>query len=225
MTDLERQDFERQLGLVRQEAIANAHVDIVGAGGIGSWTAMLLTRLGIGRLRVFDPDVVEPVNVPSQVYLPEQVGMPKVEALGALLPSREGQTRSLHATRWNGQPLSGIVISAVDSMEVRRRIWEHVKQEPVARRVPLLIDPRMGGTTGMIITVRPEVDRAFYEERWYSDERAVDLPCTARAVCFNTVGIAAVITSVVALHVSGSAPPREVWLGYGADLGLAVVSD
>lgn len=65
--------------------LESVQVGIAGAGGIGSNTAMILARSGIGRMRVIDYDTVEPSNLNRQHFWPGHLGLPKVEALATLL--------------------------------------------------------------------------------------------------------------------------------------------
>jgi tRNA threonylcarbamoyladenosine dehydratase len=44
------------------DALQNAHVLIVGLGGVGSYAAEALCRAGIGQLTIVDGDVVDPTN-------------------------------------------------------------------------------------------------------------------------------------------------------------------
>ena len=67
------------------EALSRATVGIAGAGGIGPTVAVLLARAGAGRLVVADFDDVEARNLNRQSYFLDQVGMPKVQALGQTL--------------------------------------------------------------------------------------------------------------------------------------------
>lgn len=53
---------------------------IVGVGGVGSVTAEMLVRCGIGKLILFDYDKIESANMNRLFYTPEQIGMSKVEA-------------------------------------------------------------------------------------------------------------------------------------------------
>jgi molybdopterin-synthase adenylyltransferase len=62
-----------------QRKLGQATVLIVGVGGLGSWTADLLVRAGVGRVILADPDIVETVNLHRQnLYTEADVGMPKV---------------------------------------------------------------------------------------------------------------------------------------------------
>merc|ERR1712130_99557 len=53
---------------------------IVGLGGVGSVTAEMLTRCGIGKLLLFDYDTVEIANMNRLFFRPEQAGMTKTDA-------------------------------------------------------------------------------------------------------------------------------------------------
>ena len=69
------------MGIVANyERIKERTVLIVGIGGIGSVTAEMLARCGIGRLILFDYDKVELANMNRMFYLPEHQGLYKVEA-------------------------------------------------------------------------------------------------------------------------------------------------
>ncbi|MCQ2821516.1 MAG: HesA/MoeB/ThiF family protein [archaeon] len=62
------------------EKIREFSAIIVGIGGIGSVTAEMLVRCGIGKLILFDYDKIESANMNRLFYTPEQIGMTKVEA-------------------------------------------------------------------------------------------------------------------------------------------------
>jgi ubiquitin-like modifier-activating enzyme 5 len=54
---------------------------VVGVGGLGAIVAEIMTRVGIGRLVLFDYDKLEMANMNRLIYKPKQVGMNKVEAI------------------------------------------------------------------------------------------------------------------------------------------------
>ncbi|KAG5482903.1 hypothetical protein LSCM1_06939 [Leishmania martiniquensis] len=71
----------QRMGVVDDyESIRDKAVAIVGAGGVGSVVAEMLTRCGIGKLLLFDYDAVEMANMNRLFYRPEQQGLKKVEA-------------------------------------------------------------------------------------------------------------------------------------------------
>jgi len=70
-----------RLGVVQNyENIRNFSVIIVGVGGVGSVTAEMLVRCGIGKLILYDYDKVELANMNRLFYTPEQIGLDKVQA-------------------------------------------------------------------------------------------------------------------------------------------------
>ena len=71
----------QKMGVVdNYEIIRDYSAIIVGVGGVGSVTAEMLVRCGIGKLILFDYDKIENANMNRLFYTPEQIGMDKVEA-------------------------------------------------------------------------------------------------------------------------------------------------
>lgn len=68
-------------GKTRQAQFARGRVVICGLGGLGSRVAELLTRAGIGYLRLVDFDRLEPTNLNRQFYFQDQLGRYKADAL------------------------------------------------------------------------------------------------------------------------------------------------
>ena len=63
------------------EKLKNAKVAIAGLGGLGSHGAISLARVGVGKLKLVDFDIVEPSNLNRQFYNISQIGMKKTDAL------------------------------------------------------------------------------------------------------------------------------------------------
>lgn len=69
-----------ELGGAGQVALANAHVVLIGCGGIGSPALQYLAAAGIGQLTLVDSDVVELSNLQRQtVFTTADVGRRKAE--------------------------------------------------------------------------------------------------------------------------------------------------
>ena len=65
----------KRMGIVENyEKIREYSVAIVGIGGVGSVTAEMLTRCGIGKLIMFDYDKVELANMNRLFFQPHQAG-------------------------------------------------------------------------------------------------------------------------------------------------------
>ncbi|KAL1492810.1 hypothetical protein ABEB36_010992 [Hypothenemus hampei] len=76
----------KRMGIVNNyEKIRDFTVAVVGVGGVGSVTAEMLTRCGIGRLLLFDYDKVELANMNRLFFQPHQSGLSKVDAAAETL--------------------------------------------------------------------------------------------------------------------------------------------
>lgn len=202
-------DYWRQLDLVSPADLATP-VTLIGAGGIGSLTAVALAKLGTPRLTVYDPDTVEPHNLPNQFYRLEDVGRPKVEALAALLGVLSTCDVTAIAEPFTGGGLDGVVIAAVDTMAARAAIWQEGVRYQAG--VELYVDGRMGAEVCRILAVRPTdpEDVRRYEATLHGDDEARSDPCTAQAVIYNVLNVAGLIANVVKRHARGEPLRREL---------------
>lgn len=72
------------LGEEKSERLRQAHVLVVGVGGVGAYAAEMLCRAGVGRLTLVDADTVQPTNINRQLpALHSTLGQLKVEVLAA----------------------------------------------------------------------------------------------------------------------------------------------
>ena len=79
LTKYSRQIILKNVGIIGQEKIINSKVLIIGIGGLGSPTADLLARAGVGLIGVMDHDKVDLSNIHRQtLYNESDVGKYKV---------------------------------------------------------------------------------------------------------------------------------------------------
>ena len=112
------------IGADGQQKLSNAAVTIVGAGGVGGATAVMLCRAGIGRFRIIDFDRVSTSNINRQVVaFPDTVGKHKVDVLKNLInrinPDAQVDAVCARLCSDNVQELiadSEIVVDAIDSV-------------------------------------------------------------------------------------------------------------
>jgi adenylyltransferase/sulfurtransferase len=77
-----------EIGYEGQLKLKNSKVCLVGLGGLGTPTALKLTAMGIGYLRLIDRDIVARSDLQRQyLYDTKAVGYPKVEAAAERLKS------------------------------------------------------------------------------------------------------------------------------------------
>lgn len=85
---MERYDWQQRtallLGEEKMERIRNAHVLVVGLGGVGAYAAEMICRAGVGRMTIVDADTVQPTNMNRQLpAMHSTLGMSKAEVLAA----------------------------------------------------------------------------------------------------------------------------------------------
>lgn len=72
------------LGEEKMERLQQAHVLVVGLGGVGAYAAEMICRAGVGRMTIVDADTVQPTNINRQLpALHSTMGKEKEEVLAA----------------------------------------------------------------------------------------------------------------------------------------------
>jgi len=195
MTNTYRDTLTRQRDLIPFEVLS-IPITVIGAGAVGSWTALALVKMGFADVRVYDHDTIDVENMNCQFYPVSAIGEKKVEALKTMIHSFTGIKISSFARKYEKQDTANtpIVISAVDSMEVRRVIFDSC-----GPNVKAFIDPRMGAEIMSMYTMNPNdiEDMAGYIKSWHTDEDGVHERCTAK----STIYCANILSGLVAANV------------------------
>ena len=113
------------IGKENLEKVKNAHVTIVGCGGVGGYCAVFLARAGVEKFTLIDFDKVSPSNLNRQVIAYEStIGRAKVEVLKDMLLAINSEVKvngiDAKATEENLASLikdTDIVIDAIDSVK------------------------------------------------------------------------------------------------------------
>ena len=138
--------------------LAESTVCIIGVGGLGSWTADLLARAGVGRLMLADPDSVETVNLHRQnLYTEADVGWPKATvAAKALRRINSTVTASAHRLRVSPTTIgmvakgSALILDGTDNFATRFMINDYA----VATSTPWIFTG-VTATEGQLMVIRP----------------------------------------------------------------------
>ena len=129
---------ELLLGEERLEKLKNAHVLVVGLGGVGAYAAEQLCRAGIGNITIVDGDVVEESNRNRQLpALISTNGLPKAEVLAARFRDINPDIRltvindfirdELTVDLLKSQPFD-YVVDAIDTLSPKVFLVYHAKQ-------------------------------------------------------------------------------------------------
>ena len=200
--------FVRQRDILPWEKLQAARVTVIGAGAVGSFTALSLVKMGVGTVEVYDFDTVSVENLGPQWFRVCDLGRPKVEALAEQLAAFGGNVIA-HNERFVAQAVSGIVICTVDSMDARIAIWRHIRK---CRRVDLYLDARMGAEVGKVLAIRPvdPEDCRIYQAELYPSTEAFRAPCTARSTIYCASGLASFLVATVGNHLAERRYRREL---------------
>ena len=204
-------DFLRQAAFLDPNRFRKRRVHILGVGALGSWVAYQLAKLGFREIHLYDYDTIEEHNIPNQIYGEEHLGKKKVEALKELIEKTMGKwcrviTHDVDLLNDDVQ-LDDIVVCAVDSLDLRKKLWEENKDN-----VRLWVDGRMaidyGVVYGVDTTKRSIVEN--YSVSFDSDEEAEESPCNERAIVNNTVMIANTMVNCIVAHLKEETVPHYV---------------
>ncbi len=190
------QHLTRQSDLI-PSSILNTPITVIGAGAIGSWVTLALAKTGFSDLTVYDNDVVDIVNMNSQMYGLKDIGRAKVNALGDIVSSFTGISIKAKPQFYSTGIFSGIVIAAVDSMAARKLIWTNHKDK--APFTQAIIDPRMGAESALLFAMNPMSgkDAEAYEASLYSDDSALQERCTAKATTYCALMLSGLVVKSV----------------------------
>jgi len=132
LTEAQRARYSRHLlipevGEAGQAKLLKSKVLLIGAGGLGSPTALYLAAAGVGRVGIIDDDVVDESNLQRQIlHTTDRVGMPKTESakktLQALNPEVAVDEHRMRLTRDNAMELFAkydLVVDGSDNFGTR----------------------------------------------------------------------------------------------------------
>ncbi|WP_425060088.1 Molybdopterin-synthase adenylyltransferase [Sporomusa carbonis] len=147
------------VGIDGQIRLLNARVAVIGAGGLGGLVIELLTRMGVGYIKVIDGDIFAPHNLNRQVLSSEHnLGQAKVLAAAKRAAEINTDTEleivNGMLTRANANRLIAgcqVVIDALDSIGDRLTLAKAARES----RLPL-VHAAIAGFTGQVMTVFPE---------------------------------------------------------------------
>ncbi|WP_117234157.1 molybdopterin-synthase adenylyltransferase MoeB [Vibrio maerlii] len=125
-----RQIILRQFDFEGQEALKQASILIIGAGGLGCAASQYLATAGVGSITLVDDDIVELSNLQRQVlHTDEDINRPKVESaaesLKALNPHLSVDTLKKRLSDNELQQLVDshtLVLDATDNVDTRNQL-------------------------------------------------------------------------------------------------------
>ena len=176
-----KERYSRQQDIVPPERLATCKATVVGVGAIGRQVALQLAAMGIPWLQLIDFDKIEPSNLASQGYLQDDLNRPKVQATGDMCHQiNHGlEVYEVNERFKRSMEIGNVLFSAVDSIEIRRQIWNVVKD-----KIKFFADGRMSAEVLRILVACDMDSFDYYPITLFSPEEAYVGRCTAKTTIY-----------------------------------------
>jgi molybdopterin/thiamine biosynthesis adenylyltransferase len=191
-----------------EHVTTTSNICVIGAGGIGSWVSLFLSRMQPRVISVYDSDVVEQHNMGGQLFRTTDIGKPKVIALRDSIVMYSNYKINAHNTvvsNTNGiVPYVNAFFSCVDSMRSRKTIAEIFNYRLKHASIPnlLLIDGRLSAEFLQIYCVSNENIHEYMENHLPDDKNVEDTACTFKQTSHVAAMIASLMVSWYTNHVT-----------------------
>lgn len=201
-----------------------------GAGGIGSWLSLLLSRAGFYPI-VYDYDRLEEHNLAGQLYtkLDAENNTLKVDALKGLCKNFADTDITVMNERYTKDSMSHhYVMSAFDNMQARKDMfgawceyveeWEDFNKTLKAGEegfnefsayTPIFIDGRLTAEQMQIFCVTPDRIEE-YKKHLFDDSEVEDAPCTMKQTSHSAAMIASHMVGFFTNHMTNNAEQDSV---------------
>lgn len=158
--------IRRLYGSLGANALREAHVAVIGIGGVGSWCAEALARTGLGEITLVDLDDICTSNTNRQIHtLSQTVGQSKVEVMAERLRMINPDCR-LNAESYflTDRTLEGVLerpltgaIDAIDAVRPKCLLLA----ECVKREIPIVTCGAAGGRNDATLIRIEDLSRTF----------------------------------------------------------------
>ncbi|MBM5572029.1 MULTISPECIES: HesA/MoeB/ThiF family protein [Deefgea] len=182
-----------EIGIEGQTALCNAHVLIIGAGGLGSPVALYLASAGIGTLTIVDDDAVDLTNLQRQiVHTENRVGQNKAQSAALTLQQLNSQIEVRpFAERASGERLlelvsaADVVVDCCDNFATRHT----VNRACVVSKTPLVSGAAVRFDGQLSVFDSRIAGAPCYHCLFDEEGEANDGPCATFGVFAPLVGI------------------------------------
>ena len=186
------------------KSIQDKVVILAGVGGIGSYVAYLLARLGIRSLFMYDDDVVEMSNMAGQLYRRSDISKFKTDAMSDIISqfTTFASANSITEKFDDNSEAADIMICGFDNMVARRTFfdkWRRHVSDSKNRENCLFIDGRLSAEYLQVYCLTGE-DDALIEEygkvALFEDSEAEHEVCSYKQTSFIANMIGSIIVNL-----------------------------
>jgi hypothetical protein len=207
-------------GATWYEHIQTKKVALAGLGGIGSWVALMLARVKVEWIHLWDPDTVETVNMAGQLFGNSDIGNHKTSAVtDCIMDYADYHNYIAHRERITSDttmPLDvRIFICGFDNMEARKTFFEKwcniVRCAPKEKRKEyLFIDGRLAVEEFQVLCIKGDDEyniNRYCEQFLFTDEEADAVTCSYKQTTYMASMIASVIANLFINFVTNECDP------------------
>ena len=199
-----RQIMLPEFDIAGQQALLEAHVLVVGLGGLGSSSALYLAAAGVGSITLVDHDTVDVSNLQRQIIHDQaSIGLAKVDSAAARIASLNPDTRvETIMARLDGPELDAVVADAdvvldgTDNFVARYAI----NAACIRNKTPLVSGAAIR-LEGQITVIDPRRDDAPCYRCLYGDAGDEALNCAENGVAAPLVGIIGSVQAMEAMKL------------------------
>ena len=192
-------DLRKHLEFFNPDIEENIH--IIGLGAIGSHVAIMLTRLGLNNIHIYDFDNVNKHNIANQHYFEADIGFSKTVCTQEymenvccnveIVPYDDGYIK---------QNLNGYVFLCVDDIELRKEIVEENRHN---KQIKAMFDFRMRLTDAQAYAANwsdPTSIIRLLKTMSFTKEEAKE--ATPLSACGTTLAVLPTIWCIVSLGIA-----------------------
>lgn len=200
------------------DKIGKKSIHLIGLGGIGSWTALLLASANPYRIILQDDDIVETGNMSGQLFSSNDRGHKKVHGVERILDEfRSYNNIDIIMERFTriSPVFSDIVITGLDNMTARNEIYHSWKARisglsSEEKKEALFIDGRLAAEEFQIIAI-PGMNLARqreYEETWlFGEGEAESTICSFKQTSHIAAIIGGIIVNILTNFIANQVAP------------------
>ena len=192
-------------------------VTLAGLGGIGSYVALLLGRLKVSRLVIYDDDIVDGTNLSGQLFATQDIGDSKARSVCRLLREFAQYYNIIsNEGRYNaGSPTTNIMICGFDNMMARQTFYDKWKLRVMGlpeeeREKCLFIDGRLAAEEFQVFCIKGSDTYLMqkYESEWlFDDNEAEATLCSYKQTSFCANMIASVMVNLFVNFIANQCDP------------------
>jgi len=228
---LSRDTDIRFRGAVWHDVVQQQVITLVGLGGIGSWTSLLLARMRPRALHIYDGDSVESVNISGQLFDVADVNDPKTTGCSIHAKQFANYYDIFENPRFYSleDEATDVMICGLDSMAARKLVYtnwkRHVEEkDPNDRDLCLFIDGRMSAENLQVFCIVGNDAYCMhkYETEWlFDDTEAEHTICSYKQTSFCAAMIGGIINNLLVnfcANLTGCFRPTPFMTEYDAGL-------